>query len=230
MEAVIRAAAGRVRCGRVAATTTAEAVRQAGDFAAMGAVASGGLGSLFPDSRRRLEAYFRAIAGAVSCPVVLYTNPQFQRSDLSLPVIERLAEVPNILYLKDASTNTGRLLSIVNRVGGRLGIFAASSHIPACVMMIGGIGWMAGPACLIPEASVKLYELCRAGAWADAMELQRRLWRVNQVFAKYSLAACVKGGLELMGFEVGAPLAPQSALTSEGRDEVRQALAAAGVL
>ncbi|MBE0530817.1 MAG: dihydrodipicolinate synthase family protein [Rhodospirillales bacterium] len=232
VETVIRAAAGRVPVvAGVAATTTAEAVRQAGEFAAMGA--DGILAVMeayFPIPDAGIEDYFRAIAGAVSCPVVLYTNPQFQRSDLSLPVIERLAEVPNILYLKDASTNTGRLLSIINRVGDRLGIFAASSHIPACVMMIGGVGWMAGPACLIPEASVKLYELCRAGAWAEAMELQRRLWRVNQMFAKYSLAACVKGGLELMGFEVGAPLAPQPELTPEGRDEVRQALAAVGVL
>ena len=38
-------------------------------------------------------------------------DPNFQRSDLSLPVIERLSHVPNIKYIKDASTNTGRLLS-----------------------------------------------------------------------------------------------------------------------
>lgn len=232
VDTVIGAAAGRVPVvAGVAATTTAEAVRQAQAFEAMGA--DGILAVMeayFPVPDSGVEAYFRAVAEAVSCPVVLYTNPQFQRSDLSLPVIDRLAQVPNILYLKDASTNTGRLLSIINRVGDRLRIFAASSHIPACVMMIGGVGWMAGPACLIPEASVKLYELCRAGDWAAAMDLQRRLWRVNQMFAKHSLAACVKGGLELMGFEVGSPLPPQSALTPEGRDEVRQALAAVGVL
>jgi len=232
VETVVRAAAGRVPVvAGVAATTTAEAVRQARALEAMGA--DGILAVMeayFPVPEAGVEAYFRAVAGAVSCPVVLYTNPQFQRSDLTLPVIERLAEVPNIRYLKDASTNTGRLLSILNRVGDRLGIFAASSHIPACVMMIGGVGWMAGPACLIPEASVRLYELCRAGDWVGAMDLQRRLWRVNQMFAKYSLAACVKGGLELMGFAVGAPLPPQPALSAEGRDEVRQALVAAGAL
>lgn len=232
VETVVCAAAGRVPVvAGVAATTTAEAVRQARAFEAMGA--DGILAVMeayFPVPEAGVEAFFKAVAGAVSCPVVLYTNPQFQRSDLSLPVIERLAEVSNILYLKDASTNTGRLLSILNRVGDRLRIFAASSHIPACVMMIGGVGWMAGPACLIPEASVRLYDLCRAGDWDGAMDLQRRLWRINQMFAKYSLAACVKGGLELMGFEVGAPLPPQPALSAEGRDEVRRALAAVGAL
>ena len=76
---------------------------------------------------------------------------------------------PRIRYIKDASTNTGRLLTIMGRCGDRLAIFAASAHVPAAVMLLGGVGWMAGPACLAPCASVRLYELCRAGRWAEAM-------------------------------------------------------------
>ncbi len=229
---VIEAAAGRVPViAGVAATTTADAVRQAAAYEKMGA--DGILGVMeayFPVDDRGVESYFTSIAEAVSCPVVLYTNPNFQRSDLSVPVLERLARLPNIGYLKDASTNTGRLLSIMNRVGDGLRIFAASSHIPVCVMMLGGVGWMAGPACLVPALSVRLYDLCRAGKWDEAMTLQRRLWSINQVFAKYSLAACVKGGLEMMGFEVGAPLPPQPALSDEGRAEVRKVLESLKVL
>ncbi len=232
VQTVIKTAAGRIPVvAGVAATTIAEATSQAEAFEKMGA--DGILAILeayFPVDDSGVEAYFRAIAEAVSCPVVLYTNPNFQRSDLSLPVIERLAEVPNIGYLKDASTNTGRLLSIMNRVGGKMKIFAASSHIPACVMMLGGVGWMAGPACLIPSASVRLYDLCQAESWAEAMEFQRRLWAINQVFAKYSLAACIKGGLVMMGFDVGQPLAPQPALSAQGEAEVREVLKAVGVL
>ncbi|MFX9299586.1 dihydrodipicolinate synthase family protein, partial [Acinetobacter baumannii] len=94
------------------------------------------------------------IADAVDIPVVIYTNPNFQRSDLTLDVIARLAQHPRIGYIKDASTNTGRLLSIMNRCGDSLKVFSASAHIPAAVMLIGGHGWMAGPACIIPRQSV----------------------------------------------------------------------------
>jgi 4-hydroxy-tetrahydrodipicolinate synthase len=97
-------------------------------------------------------------------------------------------------------------------------------------MLLGGKGWMAGPACLIPHKSVRLYELCRAGRWDEAMALQRELWRLNELFAKYALAACIKGGLELQGFAVGDPLPPQPALDAAGRAEVQSALAAQGVL
>jgi 4-hydroxy-tetrahydrodipicolinate synthase len=109
-------------------------------------------------------------------------------------------------------------------------VFAASAHIPACVMLIGGVGWMAGPACVAPRQSVELYELCRRRDWAGAMERQRPLWRLNQAFAKYNLAACIKGGLALQGYDVGVPLAPQPPLSPEGTEEVRRALAAIGAL
>ena len=69
--------------------------------------------------------------------------------------------MPNIRYIKDASNNTGRLLSILDRVEGRMSVFAASAHIPACVMMIGGKGWMAGPVCIVPRQSVALYDRCQ---------------------------------------------------------------------
>jgi 4-hydroxy-tetrahydrodipicolinate synthase len=181
------------------------------------------LESYFPLKDAQVEDYFRAIADAVDIPVVLYTNPQFQRTDLTLDVIARLATHPRIRYIKDASTNTGRLLSIMNRCEG-LKVFSASAHIPACVMLIGGVGWMAGPACIIPRQSVRLYDLCRAGHWPEAMILQRALWRINEVFARFNLAACIKAALQLQGYDVGDPVPPQPALGAEERRVVAEAL------
>jgi len=231
-ETAVRAANGRVPVvAGVASTTVADAVMQAREFERLGA--SGILAILeayFPLTDEGVYDYFAAVAGAVSLPVVLYTNPNFQRSDLSLPVIERLSRIDNIRYIKDASFNTGRLLSIIGRVGSRMKVFAASAHIPACVMLIGGVGWMAGPACVAPRQSVRLYEACRRGDWAAAMELQRPLWALNQAFAKYNLAACIKGGLALQGYDVGAPLPPQAPLPPEGIAEVKRVLEAIGAL
>ena len=232
VEVVVKATRRRVPVvAGVASTTIADAVLQAREFEAVGC--QGILAILeayFPISDEGVFDYFKAIAEAVSLPVVLYTNPNFQRSDLNLPVIERLSHVPNIRYIKDASSNTGRLLSIINQVEGRMKVFSASAHIPACVMLIGGVGWMAGPACVAPRQSVQLYELCRRGDWQAAMKLQRPLWILNQAFAKYNLAACIKGGLELQGYSVGTPLPPQAPLTPEAVEDVRRTLIAIGAL
>jgi 4-hydroxy-tetrahydrodipicolinate synthase len=211
----------------VASTSTADAVAQAKFYQKLGA--DGILAILeayFPVQDAQVECYFRAIADAVDIPVVLYTNPQFQRSDLTLDVIARLAEHPRIVAIKDASTNTGRLLSIMNRCGDSIDVFSASAHIPAAVMLVGGVGWMAGPACVIPRQSVELYDLCQVKRWDEAMRLQRRLWRLNEAFARYNLAACIKAGLAIQGYDVGDPIPPQAALTADERKIVAAVLQA----
>ena len=232
VETVIGATAKQVPViAGVAATTIADAVAQARLYERLGA--DGILAVMeayFPIDDAGVVAYFAAIAQAVSLPVVLYTNPNFQRSDLSIAAIVELSKIPNIRYLKDASNNTGRLLSIMNATDGRITLFAASAHIPAAVMLIGGAGWMAGPACAVPEASVDLYQLCRSGRWAEAMVLQRKLWGLNQAFAKYNLAACIKGALDMQGYAVGDPIPPQAPLSQAGRVDVRRALEAVGAV
>jgi 4-hydroxy-tetrahydrodipicolinate synthase len=227
VQATIEAANKRVPVvAGVASTSTADAVAQAKHYQKLGA--DGILAILeayFPLKDAQIEAYFRAIADAVDIPVVLYTNPQFQRSDLTLDVIARLSEHPRIRYIKDASTNTGRLLSIMNRAP-QMKVFSASAHIPAAVMLIGGVGWMAGPANIVPRQSVRLYDLCRAEKWPEAMALQRELWRINEAFARFNLAACIKAGLQIQGYAVGDPVPPQAALSADDRKAVEAILAA----
>src|SRR6476660_1609805 len=226
VQTTIEAARKRVQViAGVAATATADAVAQAENYQHLGADGILAiLESYFPLKDAQVESYFRAIADAVDIPVVLYTNPQFQRSDLSLDTIARLSEHPRIRYIKDASTNTGRLLSIMNRAP-RMKVFSASAHIPAAVMLIGGVGWMAGPACIVPRQSVRLYELCRAGQWPEAMKLQRDLWRINEAFARFNLAACIKAGLQIQGYAVRDPVPPQAALGPADREAVEAILA-----
>ena len=230
VKATIEAAQGRVPVvAGVVSTATSDAVAQAKAYQRLGA--DGILAILeayFPLGDAQVESYFRAIADAVEIPVVIYTNPQFQRSDLSLDVIERLAAHPRIGYIKDASTNTGRLLSIMNRCGDNIAVFSASAHIPAAVMLIGGQGWMAGPACIIPRQSVELYNVCRRQRWEEAMVLQRRLWRVNEAFARYNLAACIKAGLAIQGYDVGDPIPPQTPLSADARKAVEAVLREVG--
>src|SRR3981081_4383919 len=140
VQTTIEAAKGRVPVvAGVASTSIADAVAQAKACQKLGA--DGILAILeayFPLADAQVESYFRSLADAVDIPVVIYTNPQFKRSDLTLDVIERLAAHPRIGYIKDASTNTGRLLSIMNRCGDSIKVFSASGHIPAAGKLRGG--------------------------------------------------------------------------------------------
>lgn len=209
----------------VASSNIREAVSQAEEFERIGV--DGILSVLnvyFPLGEQEVLQYFCSVARGVSCPVVLYNNPKFSHFEMNVGLIESLSRVENIQYYKDATGNTGNLLSIMNRVGEKVKVFSASAHVPVFVMMLGGVGWMSGPACVIPTESVRLYELCREKKWDEAMALQRKLWSINRVFQKYNLAACIKAGLEMQGFAVGAPVPPNREVDMAGKQEIAAAL------
>ena len=226
VEIVVDAARKRVPVvAGVSHAAISEASRQAREFEEIGA--DGILAVLetyFPLKDAQVYDYFAAIAQSVKCPVVLYTNPSFQTTDLSFDVVSKLAEIPNIEYIKDASGNTGKLLTIANKLAGKIKIFSASAHIPLFVMMLGGVGWMAGPACIIPEQSVKLYNLAREKKWDEGMEYQKKLWDINMSFQKFGLAPCIKAALEIQGFAVGDPIAPLRPLSTQEKDELKRIL------
>ena len=232
IEVVVEASDGRVPVvAGVNNLTTCGGVYEAGETEKLGV--DGILAVLptyFPISDQQIVTHFKTLARAVSCPVVLYTNPKFAMWDFTIDALKELAEEDNIGYLKDASGNIGKLMSIVTAVGDRIKIFSASAHIPMFVFMLGGVGWMSGPACLIPEQSIRLYQMACQKRWEEALNLQKQLWPLNVAFQRYSLAACVKAGLEMQGFPVGIPLPPQRQLDSEAKKVVEKILRRLGAL
>ena len=223
---VVEETAGRVPVvAGVGCSTIREAKYQSKEFEKLGV--DGILGVLnvyFPLKQKDIYNYFASIAEAVDCQVVLYNNPKFTGFEINVETLFELSELPNVNYYKDASSNTGRLFRLSNLVGDRMKIFSASAHVPLFIMMMGGAGWMAGPSCVVPKESVELYNLCKEKKWEEALVLQRKLWLINNVFQKYNLAACIKAGLEIQGFDVGGPIAPNPNLDQKAKDEIKAVL------
>lgn len=226
VEVTLEAAAGRVPVvAGVAAFSTVEAVEQVRAYDRIGA---GGIvlmrQNAGPVSKEGTYDFFASAARATGAPVVLYTNPAVLGTDFTIDTLARLIEIPNVRYIKDATSDTGRILSYINRFGADIEVFSASAHIPAFVFLLGGVGWMAGPACAIPEAARKLFDLVRAGDIAGALRLQRAIWPLNEAFRTYPLGACIKAALALRGYDVGDPVAPQAPLEAKAIREIEAAL------
>lgn len=226
VQAVVQASAGRVPVvPGVFSRSVKGAIAQVQDFERLGAdgiVLT--LDSYFPLPQPAVRQYFEAVAAATELPIILYTNPNFQKVDLGIDLIAELSRNPRFVGLKDASGNTGRLLSIADRCRPGFGIYAASAHLAVSVMLLGGQGLFAGPACVLAPENVGLYELCQAGRWEQAMALQKVLWRFSEAFASYNLAACIKAALEHQGFQPGAPMAPQPPLPDAVKREIGEIL------
>jgi 4-hydroxy-tetrahydrodipicolinate synthase len=229
VEVALEACHGRVPVvPGIAAFSNRDAVEQARSYAELGATGlvvmrqNGG-----PVSADAMYRYFAEVAQAVEIPIVLYTNPSVLGTDFSIDTLERLVELPNVRYIKDATSDTGRILSYTNRFGDRLKVFSASAHIPLVVFLLGGIGWMSGPACAYPRAALKLYELVQRGQLDRAMMLQRATWPLNEAFRSHPLGACIKAALACRGYEVGSPVEPQEPLAANAVEQIGRALATA---
>jgi 4-hydroxy-tetrahydrodipicolinate synthase len=222
---VVDQVAGRVPVvPGVSSFSTVDALKQAETCAKLGADAIVlMLQAFFPVPPSGVIDYFTTVAQTSSLPICLYANPGLT-VDLPPATVNELSFLPSVQYFKEASGNTGRILTTMNLVGDRMQMFSASAHIPLVVFQLGGVGWMAGPACLMPKGCVHLWKLCQAGRWDEALALQRKLWRLNEVFQRYSLAACIKTGLQLQGFEVGDALPPQRPLGADAVADIRGAL------
>jgi 4-hydroxy-tetrahydrodipicolinate synthase len=208
--------------GVLSGTTGAAAARSAA-VTALGA--SGIVAMVRPWGRVGQDAiveYFAEMAHATDLPVVLYRQPSLGVQP-DLESVVRLDDVENIVALKDASPNTGFLLSLLC-AGSTLEMYSASSHVPMLVWEMGGIGWMGGPCCIAPQTAVAMWRSYRAGDRDTAWRLQRGLWPLCRAFAAFGPAPMVKGGLAQIGLDVGEPVAPQAALDREGHAAVGRAI------
>ncbi|HLQ83677.1 MAG TPA: dihydrodipicolinate synthase family protein [Pseudogracilibacillus sp.] len=167
--------------------------------------------------------FIKTVAESVSCEIVLYNNPGFSNVDIKPNIVLELADVKNINYFKDATGETSRLLTIINKTES-IQIFSASAHIPLTVLQIGGVGWMAGPACVFPKESVQLYQLACDEAWKEAMQLQKKLWGVNEIFKRYTPARSMKASLKIQGYDVGEPMRPLKPLNKIEKEKINHAL------
>lgn len=225
VEAALDGAGGTVPViAGVSGYSTAEAVRAARRYAGMGVA---GLVIMlemyFPLKDGQVAEFFGEVAESVpDTPLIMYSNPKYMHYSFSLDLFDKIAKYKNIRYYKDASGNTGFLLSLKRKFGDRFSLFSASAHVPMFVMMLGGVGWMAGPSCLFPEKSLRLYEAFVHGNLTEAMRIQEELWDANRVFAKYDLAACLKCGLNYLGHDVGDPVRPLEPLSGDARAEVER--------
>ncbi len=165
LEASVDAVGGRVPViADISEFTTDAAVGFAHDAERVGA---GGLMVLPPmvyvPTPAELEQHFKAVAAATSLPIMLYNNPPAYRVCIDLDTLHRLAEVPNIVAVKESSPDPRRFTDIINRCGERFVLFAGLDDIAFEGLLLGARGWVSGLTNAFPVESLALYAAVRAG-------------------------------------------------------------------
>jgi 4-hydroxy-tetrahydrodipicolinate synthase len=214
------------------AITTREATLLTRYAAEAGADAVSVLTPMFINpSQEELLQHYRAIAAATDLPVLLYNNPPKTGVNLSAATVATLAEVPNIVGIKDSSgdfTLSGEYIRLTrDKVFSVLMGRDTLIHAGLCY---GGTGAIASCANVAPRLVADIYDKYLAGDVRGSLEAQFRLAPLRIAFTIGTFPAVIKESLALLGIDAGPCMGPVAPLGEEDRRRLRRILEEMGVL
>jgi len=124
---------------------------------------------------RETASWYRGVAGASDLPIMIYNNPIAYGVDVTPAVLETLADVPEIVCVKEESGDIRRVTDLRVALGDRFSIFCGVDDLIVESMALGTTGWVSGMTNVWPKQCVTLFELCRAEKFAEARDLYKML-------------------------------------------------------
>jgi len=172
---------------------------------------------------RGIYEHFYTIATEVDLPIILYNIPQCTGVWLTWQMVEDLAEIPNIVGLKDSSGELKYILAVLEKVRDKINVMCGYDEVVLSALAAGASGAILASANFIPDVWVEIYNSVQKGSLERARELQFKVQKIARVIAK-SGAVGAKEALNMMDMKVGPvrrPLSVGGELTYEEREELR---------
>ena len=180
-------------------------------------------------SQKGLYQHFKAVAEAADIPQILYNVPSRTACDLALETVDRLADLDNIVGIKDATGNVARGKQLIQRCGDRLAIYSGEDAITLSLMMGGADGTISVTANVAPALMAKMCSCALSGDSQRAKEIDERLGLLHHNLFLEANPSPVKWALWKMGLiEKGIRL-PLVELDAKFHIQVIEALAQAGI-
>jgi 4-hydroxy-tetrahydrodipicolinate synthase len=174
--------------------------------------------------------HFRAIAEAIELPVLLYNIPSRTGVNLEAATVLRLAEVPNIVGIKESSGNIAQITEIITQAPRSFAVLAGDDGLALPVIALGGVGLISVASNAIPTQMAKLVRAALTGDWATARALNAQHLRLMQGHFLEPSPAPVKAVMAMLGLleeKLRMPLLPVTAPT---RKKLEGMLAELGLL
>ena len=222
LETAVQAVGGRAPLvAGVSELTTPRAVAYARDAEAIGVDALMVLPAMvYVPKPAELEAHLRAVAEATSLPIMLYNNPPAYRVTIDMVTLERLADLPNIVAIKESAPDPRRFTDLINRFGDRYALMAGLDDVALEGLILGATGWVSGLTSAFPRESVALFAAVERGDLDQARRIYRWFMPLLHLDAEHDLVQSIKLAEQLMGRGSERVRMPRLPLSGARRAEV----------
>lgn len=177
-----------------------------------------------------LYQHFKAIAESTDLPIIVYNVPSRTGSNLEPATLARLAEIPNILGVKEASGSIVQQMEVLAAVGPNFRVLAGDDAFAYPLMALGGVGIISVVSNEIPAQMTKLSRLCLEGKFDEARKLHFQLLPLMQANFLETNPIPVKAALAMMGLIEEVYRLPLVPMKAENRAKLEKAMGAQGLL
>jgi 1-pyrroline-4-hydroxy-2-carboxylate deaminase len=222
LEGIVEVVAGRVPViAGVSEYDARRAIRFAQDAERIGA---NGLMVLPPmvyvPTLAELTHHFRNIARGTRLPIMLYNNPPAYRTNIDAQVLADLADIENIVAVKESAPDPRRFTDLRNQCGDRYVLFAGLDDLALEALYLGAQGWVSGLTNAFPRESVEMVAAQARGDHAKAREIYRWFMPLLHLDAEHDLVQSIKLAEQVMGRGKEYVLPPRMPLIGERRAAV----------
>ncbi|WP_260737104.1 4-hydroxy-tetrahydrodipicolinate synthase [Tunturiibacter lichenicola] len=143
--------------------------------------------------------HFKAIAEATALPVLLYNIPSRTGANLEPATVLRLAELKNVVGVKESSGNIAQITELLTTAPRRFKVFAGDDGLALPVIALGGTGLISVASNVIPGQMARMVRAALENDWADARRINRQFFRLMQAHFWEASPAPVKAVLHMLG-------------------------------
>jgi 4-hydroxy-tetrahydrodipicolinate synthase len=178
-----------------------------------------------PSDKGIYQHYYEIATALPDMPIILYNIPQVVDAYLPRRVVEDLADIPNIVGLKDSSGNLTYTMEVLEYAGDRINVLIGHDEVVLNALAGGASGMILASAQVYPEVWQEIYAAMQYGDLEYARTLQRQVQKLSRIFCRYGGGVAVKQALKMMGLDAGRPRSPLKsvggALLHEDRAEIQ---------
>lgn len=164
-------------------------------------------------SHEDVSAFYADIASSTSLPIILFNYPSLTGIDFTLPLVERLALIKNVRYIKESTGDSRRVHGIQRGMGDRISVICGSPNVALESLAMGCRAWITGTMNIVPRSA---RQLMRAVVKAKNLDLARRIYYrqilpfVDVMSRNFNPTGTIKAGVCARGVNVGVPRRPGS--------------------
>lgn len=181
-------------------------------------------------NEKELYDHYRAIAESTRLPILLYTNPARTNVKMSPGLLARLAEIENIVGIKDSSGDLELTAEYIRVAPPDFSVLMGRDTLILGALMYGAKGAIAATGNVAPRLAVDIYDCYMAGDLAGARCAQEELAPLRLAFSWGTFPVVIKEALDLMGIECGPARAPVGPLSADQRERLKNALREMGLI